>query len=249
MKRFTKDTLISFVIPTGGQRGQSLKSLIDVIARFDEFKVEIIPVGNTSGLSDSQICKPVEVPELARDGEICKMRNLGGSASKGEILVFLDDDAEMPLQWQTLIKHLFEKILSEQIDIGSCRITGPNGRRWYDWNWASRKDIDCPSMLLPYSQTDENLYISGCCMIMRRNVWEQIRFDENRLNHQHDDVSFCHKAHEHGYKFGNETRAIIKHLLLPSGRNPDDPASGAGNFPEMIYLYRSGNLSCPKSFL
>lgn len=240
---------VSFVIPTGGQRDHSLKTLLQIISGFDLFEKEIIPIGNTESISASADIRPLYYPELAKDGEICRMRNIAAAQSSGDIIVFLDDDAEILQGWQENIISLLRLLISGAKDIGTCRIVGPNGKRWYDWNWGSRLDLKCPSMLLPYGLSNENLYISGCCMIMRRDVWHDVQFDENRLNHQHDDVSFCHKAHDLGKRFTIQKSSVIRHLLLPSGRNPDDPASGRGEFPDMIYLYRLGQIDQARSLL
>lgn len=240
---------ISFIIPTSGQRKQALDPLIKDLSNISRFEADIILVGGVDDYKLTDSLKTINAPELASEGEICKMRNYGAKGSDAEILIFFDDDIELSPDWQNQIYPLLQKIHSGKVDIGTCRILGPNGRRWYDWNYASRLDVSAPTMLLPYGQMSNNLYVSGCCMIMTMRTWEQIRFDENRLNHQHDDVAFCHSALDIGKKFSIGMGARIKHLMLPAGRNSDDPASGSGNFPEMIYRYRTGDLTTAHKML
>ena len=80
-------------------------------------------------------------------------------------------------------------------------------------------------------------------MIIARRVWDAVRFDELRLNHQHDDVDFCHRAIDAGFKFKFCRNAVVTHLMLPAGRNPEDPASGTDAFAEVIHQYRNGTVA------
>ena len=239
---------ISFVVPTGGMRTSALRRLCDSLR--DQFgdSAEIVLVGNVAGYSlfgDALVDMPAE----ADRGMICHMRNAGGRQAAGNLLVFLDDDISLSAHWGRQIRPFFGRVANGYPDVGTCRIVGPNGRRWYDWCWGSTKDRECPSMLLPYHRQHPSLYISGCCMIMRKTVFLDVLFDEELLNHQHDDVDFCHRALASGYSFGIECAAQLIHLLLPTGRNPEDTASGSDEFTQVIHLYRSGKLKDAQALL
>jgi GT2 family glycosyltransferase len=92
--------------------------------------------------------------------------------------------------------------------------------------------------MLEYGEMSPNLYISGCMMILRRRVFDKVIFNENLMNHQRDDVDFCHRALDAGFKFACFTDAVATHHLEPSGRSQSDPAAGIGGFPEAIFRFR-----------
>lgn len=236
----TRTVRISFVISTSGRRRDTVQRLYQTIRDSIPDPKEIVLVGAVGDVADPAV-KAVDARQDALAGRICTMRNLGGEASAGEILTFLDDDVEIDESWYPAARPLLVRLRSGTADIGNCRIIGPNGKRWFDWCWASREDPDCPPMLLPYGLVHPNLYVSGCCMIMRRDVWSSVLFDEKLLNHQHDDVDFCHRCTDAGYRFSSQPSATLTHLLEPAGRNPEDPASGPDEFSVAVHKYREGS--------
>src|SRR5262249_1639682 len=111
-------------------------------------------------------------------------------------------------------------------------------RRWYDWSWASRLDPLCPPRLLDYRESSPNAYISGAFMAIRRRVFSAVRFDERRMNHERDDVDFCHRAIDAGFTIGIVPEATAIHHLEASGRSTADPGSGSAAYADGIALLR-----------
>ena len=56
-------------------------------------------------------------------------------------------------------------------------------------------------------------------MMMRAEVWEAVKFDENRRNYQHDDVDFCHRATDIGFSLKIFPNASVIHHMDPRGRD------------------------------
>jgi tetratricopeptide (TPR) repeat protein len=75
-------------------------------------------------------------------------------------------------------------------------------------------------------------------MIVSRHVFEKVRFNENLLNHQRDDVEFCHRVWDAGFAITFFEKPSAIHYLEPSGRSQSDPASGPALLSEGIHLYR-----------
>ncbi|VAX17192.1 hypothetical protein MNBD_NITROSPINAE04-161 [hydrothermal vent metagenome] len=224
----------SFVIISGGARVESMERLFRSIEKQSLPDAEIIVIGNVKDLYyDSATF--INESELAGTAAICQMRNIGVEQSSGSVVVLLDDDIELADGWYGSIK---DKLNNASWDIAGCRVTGPSGGRWYDWSWASREDPLCPPRMLEYGETSENLYISGCMMIIRRHVFDKVRFNENLFNHQRDDVDFCHRAIDSGFTFECWPEAVAVHHLDPVGRSASDPAFGAAAFANAIYLFR-----------
>lgn len=224
---------ISFVIITGGKRPESMERLLASILAQGPYESETIVVGRAENLP--QWARLIHAPELADTAAICRMRNIGVAESSGDPVILLDDDIELHHGWLDAISA---KLADETWDIASSKVLGPSGERWYDWCWASRADPACPSRMLEYGEVSPNLYISGCMMIIRRRVLDKVLFNENLMNHQRDDVDFCHRALDAGFKFACFTDAVATHHLEPSGRSESDPASGFGGFPEAIFRFR-----------
>lgn len=230
----------AFVIISGGARPASLRRLVRSVVSLSQGipRRRIIVVGAHDGdLQDGVTYIPRE--DLARRAAICQMRNIGVDASEGDPVILLDDDVEFPPDWYEKIKER----LSRPFDLLTCRVLLPTGERWYDWSWGSRRDPLCPPRMLDYAEKSENVYISGCMMIIARRVFEKVRFDETLANHQRDDVDFCHRAADAGFGIDIFTGSYVIHHLEPAGRSEADPASGTADFSRAVYLYRLGRLA------
>ncbi|MBI4665281.1 MAG: tetratricopeptide repeat protein [Nitrospinae bacterium] len=228
---------ISFVVISGGLRPEPLRVLINSITSQKLPPYEIILVGKAPGPLPDEVILLAE-PLLAQTGAICAMRNKGIKTASGEVVVLTDDDVEFTPGWGGNIKPA---LADQSWDIAGCRVLGPDGQRWYDWCWHSRTDPVCPPRLLEYGEQSPGLYISGCLMMIRRRVFATTLFNENLLNHQRDDVEFCHRAADAGFKFASFPSAVAIHHLAPAGRSVDDPAFGDSGYMTAIHLFRKGD--------
>ena len=226
--------MLSFVIISGGLRPDSVARLLISLASAGAPAIEILIVGRYAGPLPEGVGL-LSAPDLASRGAICAMRNRGIDATSGDPVILLDDDVEFTSGWYPAVAPA---IVSRRFDVAGCRCVTSTGRRWYDWSWASRRDPSCPPRLLEYSDASPEAYVSGCFMMIQRRVFAKVRFDERRMNHQRDDVDFCHRAHDAGFTLGVIPEATLIHHLEPAGRSASDPASGAAVFAEGIALLR-----------
>jgi hypothetical protein len=225
--------VISFVILSGGVRPRSVARLLASLADTGAAPREILIVGRHDGPLPDGV-RLIPAPDLADRGAICEMRNRGIDASSGDPVILLDDDIEFTPEWYRTVAPA---IASGRFDVAGCRCVTGTHRRWYDWNWASRRDPLCPPRLLDYGETSPDAYISGCFMMIRRRVFAAVRFDEGRVYCQRDDVDFCHRVVDAGFTLGVIPDATVIHHLEAEGRSVD-PASGSAAFAEGIALLR-----------
>ena len=228
-------TIPAFVIISGGARPASIARLLSSLATAGcPPSSEVLIVGRFDGPIPPGV-RMLAASDLATEAAICAMRNQGIDATSGDPVVLLDDDVEFTPGWWAAMAA---SGATERFDIAGCRCLTPAGRRWYDWAWASREDPVCPPRLLDYKETSANAYVSGCFMMIRRRVLGAVRFDEQRMNHERDDVDFCHRAIDAGFTIGIIPAATVIHHLDPAGRSASDPASGSEAFAEGITLLR-----------
>ncbi|MBF0171547.1 MAG: glycosyltransferase, partial [Nitrospinae bacterium] len=224
----------AFVIISGGARPASLARLVTSLREQEGLvEPEIVIVGVAAPLPDG--ARLVPLPDEARRAAICRMRNAGIDATCGDPVILLDDDMEFTHGWWAA----FAPRLGTA-DILGCRVVTPAGARWYDWSWASRADPACPPRMMGYDETGPDAYLSGCFMAIKRAVFTRVRFDETRMNHQKDDVDFCHRAADAGFTLDVVPEATAVHHLDPSGRSASDPAAGPEAYAQGIHLFRLG---------
>lgn len=165
-------------------------------------------------------------------------KNFGGFTSRDELLkrinakanlaLNIDDDVILPPDL------LSELIPSFQTDI-SVGIVGPrtvfdddpsetaHGAGLVNW-WAGRySDVDASKVM-------ECDYVIGCCMLIRREVIDELGGFDRDYYTSHGEIDFCLKAKKKGYKIIYCPDVVVRHRV----------ARGGTKTPERrYYLYRN----------
>jgi hypothetical protein len=239
---------ISFIIITNGERPVPLRDLAGSLMAHSPWETEIILCGDVEEFNDLNTILCV-AKEQAQGGEISILKNRGADSASGDLFCFFDDDISLKLSWFRDIEPLLLRLHRGDLDFGGCRVVGPNGRRWYDWTWASRTDPHCPTMLMPYKSRDKSIYLSGCCMLARTESFHKIRFNETKGYYQREDIDFSHRAWDAEMSLGCYPFAEITHLLEPAGRFSGETTECDYLFNRSIYQYRYGELGAAEAVL
>ncbi len=72
------------------------------------------------------------------------------------------------------------------------------------------KHLEKKSLDIPLFPID---YVSGCCMLIRRKVFEKIGFLDERYFLFFEDVDFCLRARRAGFRVALEPKSVILHKL------------------------------------
>ena len=68
-------------------------------------------------------------------------------------------------------------------------------------------------------------FITGCCMLIRRDVIEEVGYLPEEYFMYYEDVDYCVKVSEAGYKLVNIKESIIYHKVSSSSGGEDSPFS------------------------
>lgn len=184
---------ISFCIFSYGHSDSSLKRCINSIRKQDVPQYEVLICGTGSTQTDVVF---YHQEDWARGGEINKMRNHLCSHASNEFIVLMDASIELSPNWYTSMMH------ADCYDLIGCHLSNPSGERVVDWAYPFKlKDDNIPLPLI-YDEWSINAYVSGILTVVRRNVWEKVKFDENLLLNQDDDLDFCIRVSKIGYRIG-----------------------------------------------
>ncbi len=233
----------SFTTITGGHRDDLLEKLFKSIHRMKIPHYEIIVIGNYHERDDIRYIPAVE---LAANAEVCKMRNIGCKAAQYDNILVLDDDVEFTPEWYENIKGF------THFDMTGCRGVDPSGNRWFDYNWADRENPLAPTKMLPYDIYNKGVYLSGFFHMFKSYVFDKVQYDENRRNYQHDDVDFCHRVTDAGFRISTFPAATVIHHVDKRGRKESEKALKEfekslltpfeKSYRSGINHYRNGNL-------
>jgi hypothetical protein len=210
-------TGISFIIITNGAKSDITHESIRLIRNTmtDTIPYEIILSGDVSKFTSDTDLIFYECPELASSGNLSAMRNRAADISKYDLLVFLDDDVWLSDDWYTRLKLFSE---SNPFDVYSNKILLPDGGRY----WDRAVIFDTVQVMVRYShdKNDPNLYQTGTYLVIQRDVFMKIKFNENILYYSgskdsklkvNEDVDFSRRLYQAGYCIDFDETNIVYH--------------------------------------
>jgi GT2 family glycosyltransferase len=243
------DTSVSIVVPFRGQP-QFLRTCVDSVrANSDDLPVELVLVDN--GTTDPETCTLVE--RLAEDENVrivrdsrpfnwAQLSNAGAQAASGNVLLFLNNDIEArrPGWLSVLCAHALRP------DIGAvgARLLYPDGRLQHCGvvvglgGAAGHPLVGLPGDDVGYlnmaAATRECSAVTGACLATRREVYEELNGFDESLGVDLNDVDFCLRAGECGYRTLYEPSAELVHYESPSRGT----AGGVGDLVRFIERWK-----------
>jgi len=206
---------ISIVIITNGKRLDVLHSCIKSAIDISD---DIILVGNIAGLENYNITL-IDATDLAEEGNIGKMRNIGADAASGDYIINCDDDIIFSICFKKHFKNFITK--NQDLEAFTTKVIGSTGGRYWDrpvhYNGESWMiDYDAPY--------DNNLYYSGAFIIRKRQFANKYKWDENLGFYKNEDVIYSKKITLDGFKINVDVNNYVIHLddSYTSYRNNDN---------------------------
>lgn len=148
-------------------------------------------------------------------------------------------DRVLLLNPDTIIERGFlEELLDNQNDIVAPVIKFKRNNKWvYDFGgkvnwWIGRtwhKELEETRSLAAFGMTNVD-YLSGCCMLVKRQVFEKIGLFDERFFLYFEDADFCIRAKRAGFQIAAEPKSEIVHQLIEGKKR---------SFSKKYHLWRS----------
>jgi len=202
---------ISFCIPTNGAKPEKTRLTIENIKKeLGDFPHEIIIAGDIDNFSDIEGVTLVDRKEEAHSRKVATLRNAAGDASQHGVIAWLDDDILLSKGWlEEAVSHSEDTYW----DVIGNRLLNPDGTR--HWDRATLK----PHKMVDYDhpQYDKNLYQTSGFIMVRREVFENVRWDDECLvrvdkeGGMSEDVKFSLDLVKAGYQLSFDPNASVWH--------------------------------------
>ncbi len=241
---------VSIIIPTrdGEYLNRCLTSLY-ATTDYPDFEVVIVDNGSTSGAT-KQIFEHygciAKVIHDDRPFNFAALNNGAVTRSTGEVLCFLNDDCELVARdW---LRELVSQLLQEGVGTVGAKLLYPDARIQHAGVVLGMGGVaGHPERLadrLAYGhfgwlQTARSLSaVTAACMAVRRDVFESLGgFDEVHLGVAFNDVDFCIRVREAGWRVVWAPNAVVMHRESVSrGHDPDVRPQEFGE--EVAYMER-----------
>lgn len=208
--------LVSIIIPTKDNY-DVIKNCLDSIIEnttYPAYEIVIVDTGSTDGRVDELYKKMAELGHISvvrwkKPFNFSGACNFGAKHSKGEYLLFLNNDTEVITpEW---IEYLLGQAQRKEVGMVGCRLWFPTHRLQHAGVVLSKRDI----AFHPFYNQDPKLDIfinifasnirncsavtAACCMVSREKFNEAGGFDE-KLRVTYNDVDLCLRLLDKGYR-------------------------------------------------
>ncbi len=201
--------MITFGIITNGKRPEKLEAEVSSIQRLNITDYEILIAGLLppfSPLTEAAALIPaafIPMDAAAEGGHLGAMRNALCKAAKGDILAITDDDIVYQADFYTGLQKY-----GDDFDILCTRLLNPDGTR--NWDWVT-KGGPRGHILLNYWENDPYLYCTGGRIVMKREIFAKVQWDEQKGFNQEEDVDFSKRAKAAGISIKMNKYSTLVH--------------------------------------
>lgn len=151
------------------------------------------------------------IPSNGSVEHLSHIRNVLCTTASKEFIALMANNIELSDGWYEAIKE------ADYLDIIGSRILTDSGARALDW--ACQINLGSKSFPYPldYDEWTTKAYVSGNLMLLRKRLWERIKFDETLSRSDCDGVvDFCLRATNAGFRVGVIPEAEAKYNLESS---------------------------------
>ena len=241
-----EDVRISVIAATRGD--EAVRGFLEMLRLSDCANLEVVLVAPSSRMTSlneyclsykqhfSVRCVGAELPF-----SYAKWLNLGASQSSGEVLVTCHDDIkQLNSSWLNILAgHALRKTVGAvgTMTVSQDGLVQQAGLALAGGsviNLSSGIHMDSPGYIY-YPLTTKNVSaVSGVCLAVRREVYEEVGGFDERFVHSFADVDFCLRVQEGNKLVVYTPEAALRHLARTDGGSV-----GAGARPSQYYKDRA----------
>ncbi len=196
---------VAIIVPTHNSPELLRTCLTSVMGRSTWPATEVVVVDNRTDDTDALRLlagMPGRVIRYPHPFNYARMMNLAAGAVRADVLVFLNNDTEVIApDW---IEAMLEHVLRPEVGAVGARLRLSDGRSQHEGillgtgGWAhnlrheglwGRGDI-----------VRDTSAITGACLMMRREVWDRVGGNDERLRIAYNDIDVCLRVRQAGYQ-------------------------------------------------
>jgi len=209
----------------GGKEVSACLQSVQLIKLPSNWQMEVLVVDNASIDNSVQL-----IESRFQEIRIIKNKeNLGFAAGNNVgIKLALKQKAQsvLLLNQDTVVeKNFLLSLLASDADIVAPIIKFKRKGKWiYDFggkiNWWLGRTSHDERAKIKNEKPAKIDYVSGCCMLIKKSVFEKIGLLDEKFFLYFEDADFCLRAKKIGFKIAVEPKSIVLHKLTGTGKRP-----------------------------
>jgi GT2 family glycosyltransferase len=174
------------------------------------FETIVVDDGSLDGTADF-VEKNFPSVRLVRlePGGLSNARNAGAEIARGEVLAFTDDDCEPDAEWISRLRPIFQH--GHFAAAGGPNLP-PSPQNWQEAVVSASPGAPSHVML----DDEEAEHLPGCNLAVTRDAFRQIGGFDPQFHTAGDDVDFCWRLRDAGFRLGFVPGAFVWHRRRPS---------------------------------
>jgi GT2 family glycosyltransferase len=212
--------IVSILIPVYNQFNYTMSCIKSIFLNTKNIPYEIILIDDASTDETQSIKKYVKNITVIRNEKnqgFLLNCNKGAKEAKGKYLVFLNNDTIVMQDWLKNMLEVFEEkekvgLVGPKFIYATGVLQEAGGIIWKDgsgWNYGKYDD----PYKYEYNYLKEVDYISGACIMIKKDLWEKIGgFDLRYIPAYYEDTDLAFEVRKNGYKVIYQPKAVIIHF-------------------------------------
>lgn len=209
-----------------------LDSLVGELRREKRTNWQIIVVDNASTDQSLENIKKLVRSKKIKNLQIIKnSANIGFAAgnnigiknalSKGaQVIMLLNQDAKVEKGFLLPLLINPAPIISPVLKFKRKEVWRYDYGGRVNWTLGRPEHVEKTSLLKNSNNLPKIDYVSGCAMMVRRKVFEQVGFFDEKYFLYFEDIDFCLRAKKAGFKVVVEPDSIVVHHLSEKSKKP-----------------------------
>ena len=212
--------LVSIVVPVFNEYRVTMRCLKSLLENTADVPYEVIIADDCSTDLTATLGDRVDNITVVRGEKnrgFLRNCNAAATAARGRYILFLNNDTYVCPGWLAPLVDTLESDAS--VGIVGPRLLFEDGRlqeagaiMWRDgsaWNFGRMDDPDKPE----YNYRREVDYVSGACLLVRAQLWQQLAgFDERYVPAYYEDSDLAFAARDAGYKVVYQPLSVVFHF-------------------------------------
>jgi len=219
----TQGMKLSIVIPTFNTAQMTLRCCRAVLASLPpESEVIIADDGSTDGTAEllTREAPSVQIVRLETNRGFAPIANRGVAASRGKIILLLNSDAIVDVEALQAFEAAFDA--DPKLGVAGARLLNPDGSpQWSGgatptlaWMIGVVSGAGHLARLVRRSRSKRDVdWVSGAAMAFRREVWVNAGPLDERFRFYCQDIEFCLRARDAGWRVAIVDEASVVHAL------------------------------------